>query len=69
MYEGYSKNCQGNSINNLFIIRKIVFLLDWIYLWISNFLKLKITRYTSDFKNIESPYIKGKEKASQMCLL
>lgn len=54
--EDHSRNRQGNSINNLSLIRKIVFNLARLDKSMGNklTLKQKMTRYTSDFNNIEN---------------
>ena len=54
--EDYSRNRVGNSINNLSLIRKVVFNLVKLDKSMGEklTLKQKMTRYTSDFKNIES---------------
>lgn len=54
--EDHSRNRQGNSINNLSLIRKIVFNLARLDKSMGDklTLKQKMTRYTSDFNNIEN---------------
>ena len=53
--EGYSTNKKDNSIDNLAIIRKIVFNLARLDSSMGNLtLKKKLTRYSFDFKNIEN---------------
>ena len=54
--EEHSRNRVGNSINNLSLIRKVVFNLVRLDKSMGEklTLKQKMTRYTSDFKNIES---------------
>lgn len=54
--EDHSTNKQGNSIENLSIIRKIVFNLVRLDSSMGNNLTMrkKLTRYTLDFKNIEN---------------
>lgn len=54
--EDHSRSRIGNSINNLSLIRKIVFNLARLDNSMGNnlTLKKKMTRYTSDFKNIEN---------------
>lgn len=54
--EDHSRNREGNSINNLSLIRKIVFNLARLDKSMGEklTLKQKMTRYTSDFKNIEN---------------
>lgn len=54
--EDHSRNREGNSINNLSLIRKIVFNLARLDKSMGDklTLKQKMTRYTSDFKNIEN---------------
>ena len=54
--EDHSRNRQGNSINNLSLIRKIVFNLARLDKSMGDKLtnKQKMTRYTSDFNNIEN---------------
>lgn len=54
--EDHSRNREGNSINNLSLIRKIVFNLARLDTSMGQklTLKQKMTRYTSDFKNIEN---------------
>ena len=56
MDEDHSRNREGNSINNLSLIRKIVFNLARLDTSMGEklTLKQKMTRYTSDFKNIEN---------------
>lgn len=56
MDEDHSRNRVGNSINNLSLIRKIVFNLARLDNSMGDklTLKKKMTRYTSDFKNIEN---------------
>lgn len=56
MNEDHSRNRVGNSINNLSLIRKIVFNLARLDNSMGDklTLKKKMTRYTSDFKNIEN---------------
>lgn len=56
MDEDHSRNRNGNSINNLSLIRKIVFNLARLDKSMGDnlTLKQKMTRYTSDFKNIEN---------------
>lgn len=56
MDEDHSRNRIGNSIDNLSLIRKIVFNLARLDKSMGNklTLKQKMTRYTSDFKNIEN---------------
>ncbi len=56
MNEDHSRNRVGDSINNLSLIRKIVFNLARLDNSMGNklTLKKKMTRYTSDFKNIEN---------------
>ena len=56
MDEDHSRNREGNSINNLSLIRKIVFNLARLDTFMGEklTLKQKMTRYTSDFKNIEN---------------
>ena len=54
MNEDYSRNRVGNSINNLSILRKIVFNLASLDNSFGKVpLKRKLTRYVLDFKNIE----------------
>ena len=55
MDEDHSRNRIGNSIENLSTIRKIVFNLAKLDKSMGEklTLKQKMTRYTSDFKNIE----------------
>ena len=54
--EDHSRNREGNSINNLSLIRKIVFNLARLDKSMGDklTLKQKMTRYTSDFNNIEN---------------
>lgn len=54
--EDHSTNKKGNSVENIFTIRKIVFNLAKLDKSMSNNLTLnqKITRYNHDFKNIEN---------------
>ena len=54
--EDHSRNRQGNSINNLSLIRKIVFNLARLDKSMGDklTLKQKMTRYTSNFNNIEN---------------
>ncbi len=54
--EDHSRNREGNSINNLSLIRKIVFNLARLDKSMGEklTLKQKMTRYTSNFKNIEN---------------
>ena len=54
--EDHSRNRQGNSVNNLSLIRKIVFNLARLDKSMGDklTLKQKMTRYTSNFKNIEN---------------
>ena len=54
--EGHSRSRVGNSIDNLLLIRKIVFNLTKLdnSMGTNLTLKKKMTRYTSDFKNIEN---------------
>lgn len=54
--EDHSRSRTGNSINNLSLIRKIVFNIARLDNSMGNnlTLKKKMTRYTSDFKNIEN---------------
>ena len=53
--EDHSTNKKDNSINNLAIIRKIVFNLARLDSSMGNLtLKKKLTRYAFDFKNIEN---------------
>ena len=53
--EDHSTNKKGNFIDNLAIIRKIVFNLARLDTSMGNLtLKKKITRYSFDFKNIEN---------------
>ena len=56
MDEDHSRNREGNSINNLSLIRKIVFNLVRLDKSMGEKLtmKQKMTRYTSNFKNIEN---------------
>lgn len=56
MDEDHSRNREGNSINNLSLIRKIVFNLVKLDKSMGEKLtmKQKMTRYISDFKNIEN---------------
>ena len=56
MDEDHSRNREGNSINNLSLIRKIVFNLVRLDKSMGEKLtmKQKMTRYISDFKNIEN---------------
>ena len=56
MDEDHSRNRIGNSINNLSLIRKIVFNLARLdnSMGANLSLKKKITRYSNDFKNIEN---------------
>lgn len=56
MDEDHSRSREGNSINNLSLIRKIVFNLARLDKSMGDklTLKQKMTRYTSDFKNIEN---------------
>ena len=56
MNEDHSRNRIGNSIENLSTIRKIVFNLARLDKSMGEklTLKQKMTRYTSDFKNIEN---------------
>ena len=56
MNEDHSRNRMGNSINNLSLIRKIVFNLAKLDNSMGDklTLKKKMTRYTSDFNNIEN---------------
>lgn len=56
MDEDHSRNRTGNSINNLSLVRKIVFNLARLDNSMGNnlTLKKKMTRYISDFKNIEN---------------
>ena len=56
MDEDHSRNREGNSVNNLSLIRKIVFNLARLDTSMGEklTLKQKMTRYTSDFKNIEN---------------
>ena len=56
MDEDHSRNREGNSINNLSIIRKIVFNLARLDNSMGKklTLKQKMTRYTSNFQNIEN---------------
>ena len=56
MDEDRSRNREGNSINNLSLIRKIVFNLARLDTSMGEklTLKQKMTRYISDFKNIEN---------------
>lgn len=56
MDEDHSRNRIGNSIDNLSLIRKIVFNLARLDKSMGDklTLKQKMTRYTSDFKNIEN---------------
>lgn len=56
MDEDHSRNREGNSINNLSLIRKIVFNLARLDKSMGDklTLKQKMTRYTSDFNNIEN---------------
>ena len=56
MDEDHSKNREGNSINNLSLVRKIVFNLARLDKSMGEklTLKQKMTRYTSNFKNIEN---------------
>jgi len=56
LYEGHSRNRIGNSIDNLSLIRKIVFNLTRLDKSMGDklTLKQKMTRYTSNFKNIEN---------------
>lgn len=56
MDEDHSRNRIGNSIENLSTIRKIVFNLARLDKSMGEklTLKQKMTRYTSDFKNIEN---------------
>ncbi len=56
MDEDHSRNREGNSINNLSLIRKIVFNLARLDKSMGDklTLKQKMTRYTSNFKNIEN---------------
>ena len=56
MDEDHSRNHTGNSVNNLSIIRKIVFNLVKMDKSMGEKLtmKQKMTRYISDFKNIEN---------------
>ena len=59
MDEDHSRNRDGNSVNNLSLIRKIVFNLARLDTSMGEklTLKQKMTRYTSDFKNIENLYL------------
>ena len=54
--EDHSRNREGNSIDNLSLLRKIVFNLTRLDKSMGKnlTLKQKMTRYTSDFKNIEN---------------
>ncbi len=54
--EDHSRNREGNSINNLLLIRKTVFNLARLDKSMDEklTLKQKMTRYASDFKNIEN---------------
>lgn len=54
--EDHSRSRVGNSIDNLSLIRKIVFNLTKLdnSMGTNLTLKKKMTRYTSDFKNIEN---------------
>ena len=56
MDEDHSRNREGNSINNLSLVRKIVFNLARLDKSMGEklTLKQKMTRYTSNFKNIEN---------------
>ena len=56
MDEDHSRNRIGNSINNLSLIRKIVFNLARLdnSMGANLSLKKKMTRYSNDFKNIEN---------------
>lgn len=56
MDEDRFRNRIDNSINNLSLIRKIVFNLARLNKTMENklTLKQKMTRYTSDFKNVEN---------------
>ena len=56
MDEDHSRNREGNSINNLSLIRIIVFNLARLNKSMGDklTLKQKMTRYTSDFNNIEN---------------
>ena len=56
MDEDHSRNRIGNSIDNLSLVRKIVFNLARLDKSMGDklTLKQKMTRYTSDFKNIEN---------------
>ena len=56
MDEDHSRNREGNSINNLSLVRKIVFNLARLDTSMGEklTLKQKMTRYTSNFKNIEN---------------
>ena len=56
MDEDHSRNREGDSINNLSLIRKIVFNLVRLDKSMGEKLtmKQKMTRYISDFKNIEN---------------